>query len=193
VDQGQIIRETNQEIERVEGLMRILLGYARPDQPHNENLDIRQEVQATLTFLGPVLERSEILVRVRFPDSSTFVNIDRDRLRQIVINLVNNAKDATGAGGLVEVTIGAQQNWVELAVADDGPGVPVVDRERIFEPFYSTKEMGTGLGLAIVRRYVEDVGGTIACQANAPRGARFVIRLPEVEAAERPLHAPLNS
>lgn len=192
LDQGQIIRETNQEIERVEGLMRILLGYARPDQPHNEHLDLRKEVQSTLNFLGPVLERGEILVRVRFPETPKYIQIDRDRLRQIVLNLVNNARDAAGPGGTVEVSVNHQPGWVELVVADDGPGVPAADRERIFEPFYSTKEMGTGLGLAIVRRYVEDVGGTIHCAANAPRGAQFVIRLHEVEPTTAPTPSPLN-
>jgi signal transduction histidine kinase len=187
VDQGQIIRETNQEIERVEGLMRILLGYARPDQPHNENLDVQRELQSTLNFLGPVLERGEILVRVHYPEMPAFVHIDRDRLRQIVLNLVNNARDATGPGGTIVVSVTRQSGWVEIAVADDGPGVPAGERERIFEPFFSTKEMGTGLGLAIVRRYVEDVGGTIVCTANTPRGARMEIRLREVL---EPVEAP---
>ena len=171
LDPRQIIHETNQEIERVEGLMRILLGYARPDQPHDEDLNVSQELQSTLNFLGPVLERADMLVRVRLPETPVFIHMDRDRLRQIVLNLINNAKDATGPGGTIEVALVRQAGWIELAVADDGPGVPPPDRERIFEPFYSTKEMGTGLGLPLVRRYVEDVGGSIACKANEPRGA----------------------
>ncbi|MDX1948597.1 MAG: HAMP domain-containing sensor histidine kinase [Pirellulaceae bacterium] len=192
LDPRQIIHETNQEIERVEGLMRILLGYARPDQPHDEDLNFGQELQSTLNFLRPVLERGEMLVRVRVPEVPVFVHMDRDRLRQIVLNLINNAKDATGPGGTIEVSVVRQGGRVEVSVADDGPGVPPADRERIFEPFYSTKEMGTGLGLPLVRRYIEDVGGTIVCRANEPRGARFVIQLNEVSVAFPPSPTPAN-
>lgn len=175
----QLIDETNFEIERVEGLLRILLGYARPDIPRNESLDVRSEIQATLAFLKPLLERSEILVKARFPDSPTFILMDRDRFRQVLLNLLGNAREAMDNGGTVELNISRHEGRVEIAVSDEGAGVPWADRERIFEPFYSTKETGTGLGLAIVRRYVEDVGGEVICQAGETKGATFVVRLPQ--------------
>jgi len=173
INLAQIILETNQEIERVEGLMRILLGYARPDHPHPENLDVCRELEATLNFLKPVLERAEVAVHAHFTESPVFINMDRDRLRQVMLNLVNNAKEATGPDGQIRVEVDASREHIEIVVSDNGPGVPLVDRERIFEPFYSTKENGTGLGLALVRRYVEEVGGTVVCERNQPCGARF--------------------
>lgn len=179
VDRGQIIRETNQEIERVEGLMRILLGYARPDQHQPQDLDIRRELEATLGLLKQVLERSEVAVCARFTEFPVFVHMDRDRLRQIIINLLNNARDATGPGGHIQICVHSLRDAVEIVVADDGPGVPPSDRERIFEPFFSTKNTGTGLGLALVRRYVEEAGGTVTCEPNDPRGARFCLRFPK--------------
>jgi two-component system sensor histidine kinase HydH len=176
-DPEEVIRETNREIERVEGLMRILLGYARPDQPQNEHLDVRQELRSILGFLKPSLERAEVVLRAEIPDEPVMVHMDRDRLRQIVLNLVNNAKDATGHGGHIEVRVVQHDGVVEIVVADDGPGVPPGEREHIFEPFYSTKEFGTGLGLALVKRYVEDVGGSITCELRPPHGAMFRIHL----------------
>jgi two-component system sensor histidine kinase HydH len=173
---AEIIRETNYEIERVEGLLRILLGYARPDNPRNESLDVRSEVQATLTFLRPLLERSEILVKATFPEQPAFVLMDRDRFRQILLNLINNARDAMDTGGCIQIQVKPLGDRVEIIVADDGPGVPTTYRERIFEPFFSTKELGTGLGLAIVRRFVEEGGGSIVCESNARRGALFRLR-----------------
>ncbi|QDU30439.1 Sensor protein ZraS [Anatilimnocola aggregata] len=175
-EHSEIIRETNYEIERVEGLLRILLGYARPDNPRNENLDVRSEVQATLTFLRPLLERADILVKATFPEQPALVVMDRDRFRQILLNLINNAREAMETGGCIQIQVKQQGDRVELLVADDGPGVPHSQRERIFEPFYSTKELGTGLGLAIVRRFVEEGGGSIACGSNQPQGAVFRLK-----------------
>lgn len=180
LDATTIIAETNREIERVEGLMRILLGYARPDQSHNEDLDLRQEVEATLVFLKTMLERADVVVRARFPDQRVHVHMDRDRLRQILINLINNAKEAVDALGVIDVECLSDGRVAELLVKDNGSGIPPNLRERVFDPFFSTRELGTGLGLAIVRRYVEDAGGTIRCEANSPRGATFRIALPAV-------------
>lgn len=181
-DPEEVIRETNREIERVEGLMRILLGYSRPDQPHNEQLDVRTELRSILGFLRPSLERAEVVVRAEMPDDPTLVLMDRDRLRQVILNLVNNAKDATGHGGSIEIRVRAADDQVEVIVADDGPGVPPGVRDRIFEPFFSTKEFGTGLGLALVKRFVEDVGGKVSCEVRQPHGALFRIQLPQVKA-----------
>jgi signal transduction histidine kinase len=181
-EHSDIIRETNYEIERVEGLLRILLGYARPDNPRNENLDVRSEVQATLTFLRPLLERAEILVKATFPEEPAVIVMDRDRFRQILLNLINNSREAMDLGGNIQINVQPSGDYLELTVTDDGLGVPVSQRERIFEPFYSTKELGTGLGLAIVRRFVEEAGGSITCESNLPRGAVFRLRLQGVPA-----------
>lgn len=180
IDHTQVIRESVQEIERVEGLLRLLLGYARPDQSRAEDLEVRRELESALVFLKPVLERAELAVRARFSDLPTFIHIDRDRWRQILINLIMNAKEATGPGGQIQIDVHATREEVEVTVADDGPGVPATDRERVFEPFFSRKENGTGLGLALVRRYVEEAGGTIVCEQNEPRGALFRLRFGRV-------------
>ena len=175
-DPNFIIHETTHEIERIEGLLRILLGYARPDQPHEEVLDASREIQATIGFLKSTLERAEIAIHLHFPTEPAIVSIDRARLRQIVLNLINNAIEATGEGGTIHISVSADENIVEISVADDEPGVPPADRERIFEPFYSTKDLGTGLGLALVRRFVEEANGVIACERNEPAGACFKLR-----------------
>jgi two-component system sensor histidine kinase HydH len=191
-ERADVIRETNYEIERVEGLLRILLGYARPDNPRNENLDVRSEIQATLTFLRPLLERAEILVKATFPEQPAIVVMDRDRFRQILLNLINNAREAMDLGGCIQISVKHVGERVELVVADDGSGVPFSQRERIFEPFYSTKELGTGLGLAIVKRFVEEAGGAIGCEANLPRGALFRLSLVAYQ-SERAATSELNS
>ena len=117
------------------------------------------------------------------------VDLDREQMRRALTNLIDNAVaavkrrlelgDAEGPG---RVTLRSAHDpllqSVRIEVADDGIGIPLQDRRRVFEPYFSTKDRGTGLGLAIVSRIVADHHGYIRVQANEPRGARFVVELP---------------
>jgi signal transduction histidine kinase len=183
IDSATVVRETNEEIERIEGLIRVLLGYARPDRSEAEILDLVHESRSILSFLQLSLERAEVVLRLQLPSLPVTVIIDRERLRQVLLNLVNNAKEAIGPGGTIDIEVRGGPKVAEIVVADNGPGVPASSRERIFELLYTTKQLGTGLGLALVRRFVEEAGGTVVCEPNEPQGARFVIRLATVSDA----------
>ncbi|HEX4130957.1 MAG TPA: ATP-binding protein [Pirellulales bacterium] len=189
LDSIGIIQETNREIERVEELMKILLGYARPERANNDFVDVVAEIHATLRFLRPTMERSEMVVKASLPDGPRAVFIDRNRLRQIMLNLLNNAREATGPGGRIDVSIGSREERVEITVTDNGPGIPEADRERIFEPFFSTKELGTGLGLPLVRRFVEEAGGSIEYVPAQGTGACFRLTFPEAVRPQDDAHA----
>jgi two-component system nitrogen regulation sensor histidine kinase NtrY len=106
--------------------------------------------------------------------------VDGDQMRRVIINLVDNAIEAMNRSG--SITIETQHDrgasLVRLIVSDDGPGIPVAEREKLFMPYYSTKGRGSGLGLAIVRRIVAEHGGTIEAGENVPRGTRFTVELP---------------
>jgi signal transduction histidine kinase len=190
-ESATVIAEANREIERVEGLMRIMLGYARPEKPVDEYIDIRSELDATLNFIRPVLERDRVCMDVILPPNSIYVHLDRNRFRQIMLNLLTNAKEAVGVDGRIEVSLARRsRDQIEIVVADNGPGVAPADRERIFDPFYSTKELGTGLGLALVKRFVDEAGGTVACEPNGTSGARF--RISFFEAAPEAANLVMN-
>jgi two-component system sensor histidine kinase HydH len=103
---------------------------------------------------------------------------DRGQLRQLFVNLLDNAVQACGAAGEVTVMGARLEGFVRVAVEDSGPGVDPATRRRLFEPLVTTKEKGVGLGLALVRRIVERHGGNIEYEPREPRGARFVVRLP---------------
>jgi two-component system nitrogen regulation sensor histidine kinase NtrY len=98
----------------------------------------------------------------------------------VIINLVDNAVEAMERCGriVVETQHDAVNRVVRLVVADDGPGIPPADRDKLFLPYYSTKRRGSGLGLAIVRRVITEHGGSIEAGDNTPRGTRFTIELP---------------
>jgi len=187
VDREAILQDTQLEIDRVEGLVRILMGYARPDVPRPELLDVRQEIQTTLGFLKPSLERRDILVVARLPEQTLRIEMDRDRLRQVLLNLLNNACEAMPGGGTIEISVRAVEGQVEIAISDQGEGIPVALRERVFEPFFSTKDTGSGLGLAIVRRHVEDAGGVVYCSQAASGGALLTVRIALQTKSENPV------
>lgn len=130
----------------------------------------------------------------RAPDAPLIAAVDRGLLRQALANLVKNGAEAARAAGRapqVVLEVRAEADATVLAVEDNGPGVPLEDRQRVFEPYVTGKSDGTGLGLAIVKKIVLDHGGTIAVTEAALGGARFEIRLPASDLArERGLKLP---
>lgn len=114
------------------------------------------------------------------------VFMDREQIRRALINLIDNAVSALAASNSTEgaprisvkIIYSARTQSVQIEVIDNGPGIPLVDRERIFEPYFTTRSEGTGLGLAIVNTIVSDHGGSIRLYNNQPHGARFVLQFP---------------
>jgi anti-sigma regulatory factor (Ser/Thr protein kinase) len=106
--------------------------------------------------------------------------VDPEQIRRVIINLIDNAIEAMERRGdiVVETQLDPGNNLVRVVVADDGPGIPPAEREKLFLPYYSTKRRGSGLGLAIVRRIIAEHGGSIEVSDNTPRGTRFTIELP---------------
>jgi signal transduction histidine kinase len=180
-----IINESVREMERVDGLLRMLLNYARPDTPRSERVDLGEELPAVADFIRPIIERDGVRLEVDAGANPTAVAVDRSRFRQIVINLLKNAAEAAGPDGRVAVTLRPVDGHAELTIRDSGPGVDPRLKERIFEPFFTTKDVGTGLGLSLAKRYVEEAGGEINVRNAAPHGAEFVVRLPLKTAAAK--------
>jgi two-component system, NtrC family, nitrogen regulation sensor histidine kinase NtrY len=124
-------------------------------------------------FAGVTVER-------RLAPDVPVLRLDADQMKRVLINLVDNAIEATEKQGTVTISTEYDrvQARVRLGVGDDGPGILPEDRERLFVPHFSTKKRGSGLGLAIVSRIVQEHHGSIRVEENPPRGARFVVELP---------------
>ena len=115
------------------------------------------------------------------------VMLDAEQIKRVLVNLIDNAAEAlttspqNGDRRIIVTTREIpERDTVELTIADNGPGIPATDRERIFDPYFSTKKRGTGLGLAIVSRIVAEHQGRIRVQENHPRGAKFIVELPTI-------------
>jgi len=121
-----------------------------------------------------------VRIERRFTDALPPVRIDAEQIRRVLINLVDNAIEATDRKGLISIETqhDAGNGVARIVVADDGPGIPAAERDKLFMPYYSTKRRGSGLGLAIVRRIVAEHGGSIEVGDNLPHGTRFTIELP---------------
>ena len=116
---------------------------------------------------------------------------DPDQIKRVLINLLDNAVAAVSEVPdpriLIRTQFDSSLKIVRISVSDNGSGIPMQDRDRVFEPYFSTKESGTGLGLAIVRRIVEDHNGFIRALPNEPHGTRILVELPVAETDASPV------
>jgi len=184
-DLSGMVRDSTQEIERVEALIREMLGFAHVEAEHQDEVDLAAEIRAVLNFVNQAMTDEEITVRFSVPAAPALVRMNRSRVRQVLLNLLNNAREAAGRGGSVELSLEPSHDGVSLCISDSGAGVPEPQRQRVFEPFYTTKEFGLGLGLALVKKFVEEVRGDVACEGLGGGRSRFRVWLP----ASRMAHA----
>jgi len=170
------------ELKRVHEILRRLLESGRPAPLRLATTDFAKLFADLGELLTPSLRRQRVELRFETGEALPAVRIDAAKLRQVLINLVQNAAEAMGEGGghiVVRASGFAAEHAVVLAVEDDGPGIALADQARLFEPFFSTKFSGTGLGLAISKTLVEQHGGRIEVDSEPGRGTRFLIVLPE--------------
>jgi two-component system, NtrC family, sensor kinase len=194
-EQHDFLQRMRKETERINRILRDLLQFARPGAVQPEvgavHGDVASAVTDTLALIAPQKAMRQVELDISIPEELPSVALSDEQLVQLILNLVLNAVDALSGGGRVRVLARPNGDGVELSVEDNGPGVAPAVRDRLFEPFVTTKEVGkgTGLGLAVCRGLVEAVGGSIVLDVGFASGARFVVQLPE-SGRPRPSLAP---
>jgi signal transduction histidine kinase len=172
-----MIHESVCEIERVNELIGQLLGFVKADENQETWLNFDTEIQSILHFMKSTHDLHEIQIDYRFEEQNAIGKVSKKYFRQILINLLQNARQAMPEGGLIHLHLHTISPSVILTVEDSGPGVASDLFEKIFEPFYSTQQDGAGLGLAVVRNLIEATGGSISCQRSSRLGGmRFTLR-----------------
>jgi len=166
------------EVESLKGLVDEFSQFARMPSPRTVPTDVAALISDTLSLYDGIF--TDVIITRRFAPGLPLVRLDVEQIRRVIINLVDNAIEATDRRGeiVVETAIDGTNSVVRVVVADNGPGIPASEREKLFLPYYSTKRRGTGLGLAIVRRIIAEHGGSIDVGDNTPHGTRFTIELP---------------
>jgi PAS domain S-box-containing protein len=175
------------EIDRIDNLVARLRGIASAPQQQTGSVDVRHPMSETLKLLRGQLEQSRTTVRYTVEDDAPFVMIEDSQLKQLFLNIFQNALEAMGQGGELQIRIARTQSSgpssIVIEVSDTGPGMPDSVRTHVFEPFFTTKPTGSGLGLAICRSIVDAHRGTIRAENNrVPPGTTIIVELPAVDA-----------
>jgi len=166
------------EVDRLNRVVNEFLDYARPAPLKREPVLLSELLESCLELLAPVIKQAGVEVRRTHPQNEHRVSADPSQLRQVFLNLLLNAVQATHAGGEILLDIKQEGDYTRVSVRDTGPGIPADKLRQVLEPFYSTKPGGTGLGLPIAQRIVSEHGGRLEISCASSPGTTATVTLP---------------
>jgi PAS domain S-box-containing protein len=180
----KVLEKIERQTFRAAKIVNGLLNLARPAQVDAGPCDVNAVINDVLSLLEHQFRTGSIQVRKELAPVAPVVQGIEHKLQQVFLNLFLNARDAMPSGGWLTIVTRADAGGAAIEVADTGSGIPPEQLSRIYDPFFTTKEIGkgTGLGLSISYGIVHEHGGTIACESQVGQGTRFSIRLPLAEA-----------
>ena len=182
-DGHQLLDVVKEETDQMAAIVEDFLQFARPKPPSFEEVEINQVLRDVVKRYKEVSNGQNIEWIETFDDRLPLLLLDRYQIQQVITNLVLNGLDAMESGGTLEIISsriksGTLKNHVQVAVKDTGDGIETDHLNKIFQPFFSTKEKGTGMGLAICRRIIDQHGGDIQVDSETGKGTCFFIFLP---------------
>lgn len=175
---GERLEMVDDQLRRIQRTLRELVDFSRPATKDRRRCDIHEILDAALNIAKYYKRKKGKRIVTRYADDLPNLHAVHDQLVQVFLNLVLNALDATDEGGTIELTTQLKDGWIQIAVRDDGHGIPERNREEIFQPYFTTKETGTGLGLFVCRNILEQSGeGQIELAETSPHGTTFIVSL----------------
>ncbi len=166
------------QLHRIERTIRELIDFSRPASRAVTRTRICEVVDEALGIVKYYQRTKERTISTEIPADLPCVLVVRDHLTQVILNLVLNAIDATDDHGRIHLRVRIDGGALELSVEDNGRGISLADRCRLFQPFFTTKRHGTGLGLFVSRQILEEFSATLTFRSEAGWGSTFTIRLP---------------
>jgi two-component system, NtrC family, sensor kinase len=166
------------ELERLMNIVQRMLDYYRPGALDRKTENLNQIIMKMIALVKRQLEDNKVEMVVNLSDPLPNVLIVRDQIQQVLLNLVLNSLEAMPDGGIIHIETSYRDDRVEIIIEDTGPGVPLEQRDHLFEPFISTKENGTGLGLAVSYGIIAAHGGGLDLTVGKGNGACFRVSLP---------------
>jgi len=175
VQEAQIIFETAENMQRI---VHDVLDFARPTQFTCNEEDVRHIVRHAVDFCTTKANRAEVDLIVEFPDESMRVEVDRIQVQRALVNLINNAVEASTRGQSVVVSVVPGTHSLSVVIRDHGKGMDRETVESVFKPFYTRKSGGTGLGLSIAKKIIDSHDGRITVRSRSGRGTTVTVKLP---------------
>ncbi len=173
----EFVEIIQRELKRLSGKLDEFLKFARPAPPHLVPNNINDIAKESVQLVEKQAARGGVILDLHLAPAMPMAAVDAEQLKQIMLNLLLNAVQASPTRGRVVISTLADDRMVGFSIQDEGPGIPPANQTRIFEPFFTTKPEGTGLGLSIVRELLEAMKGSINV-VSLPKGVRFDVRIP---------------
>jgi len=189
-DAAQEVAEARSEVERLDSIINQFLHALRPGKPVFEPLDLKSLVLDSLNFMKQEITDRKIQLEFYWGENVPQISGDANQMKQAFYNLARNAMQAMPSGGKLTIRCSADDTFVMLSVSDSGCGIKPENMQKIFKPFFTTKNAGTGLGLMIVERIVREHGGSLAVDSRENAGTTFTVSLPRRVRLVRGLPAP---
>jgi len=178
---AEVVDKIEHHVDRAKTVTHRMLGFARRMEPVHEKVDLGAVAEQTIAFLETEANYRCIEILRKLDPNLPVIHSDTAQIQQVLLNILENAIDAVDRDGCIEVTTGkGKDGFVWLSVVDSGPGIPPEIRDKLYDPFMTTKPPGegTGLGLSIAYSIVGKLGGTIGMESEPGHGAKFTVRLP---------------
>jgi len=172
-------------IKSLNNILTNMLFFAKPQKPSLKNIKLNIPVKESLKILAPLVEIRDIKLCIDI--SEEIIAGDPELLKQVLMNIVLNAVQVMPDGGTLKVFTEESENYIALAVCDQGSGIDLGNIEKIFDPFFSTKDKGTGLGLTIAHKIMQSHNGFIKVEKNEDIGSTFRLYFPKKGIAVQPL------
>ena len=166
------------ETRRLNGLLTNLLNFARPRTPQIREAQVDTMVRTVADLTSHNAQQQGIQIRLDIAPDLPPVECDSEQIVQVLLNLTLNALQASPAGSQISISVERSRNMILMRVSDEGSGIAEVELDKIFDPFYTTKEGGTGLGLAVSYQILVQHGGGITAERNPGKGMTFILTLP---------------
>jgi len=180
VDEARsLLNSIMKEVDRLANLTNEYLQFSRMPRLQSEDHNLCQVIENLTVFIESELRNNQIELEMDLPQNPLFVQIDKDQIHRVLLNLLRNSIEALTRGGLIKISVSEKVRNVEIRISDTGPGITSEHVDKIFEPFFTTKDLGTGLGLPLSKQMIEEHGGSIKYINDSSQGAVFLINLPK--------------
>ncbi|MFA6356762.1 MAG: ATP-binding protein [Candidatus Omnitrophota bacterium] len=173
-----LVKSIINEVYRINDVIESHLNFMKRSKAGQKRSDVNAVSESLIRFLEKEGQCKGISFNKALEEGLPDASIEESRLRQVLLNLIRNSFEAMPDGGRIVISTNRRKDEVEIAVEDNGPGIPREHQKRMFEPFFTTKDVGTGLGLYIARDIMLECGGGISCDSKVGRGTIVKLRLP---------------